>query len=112
MVEKQELEIHLAPIQTALTIIEEERATREQKTARLRALRLAKERQEAQTQGRSRRKTKDVHAKSKSARKVSSTKPCLGKRGGWNPVHSAEFEIGHSPAWYGIMDKATKVEKP
>ena len=82
MIGKQELEIQLARTrEAAIAIIEQERAAREQKTARLRALRLAKEEQDAQTQGRSRRRTKEVHAKSKSARKVSSTKPRLGKRG-------------------------------
>ena len=72
MAEKQELEVRFAPIsKTAITIVEEERAAREQKTARLRALRLAKEEQDAQSRGRSRRRTKEVHATSKSARRVS-----------------------------------------
>ena len=63
MVEKQELEIRFAPIsKTATTIVEEERAAREQKTASLRALRLAKEEQELQSRGSSRRRTKEVRA--------------------------------------------------
>ena len=72
MAEKQELEVRFAPIsKTAITIVEEERAAREQKTARLRALRLAKEEQDAQSRGRSRRRTKEVRATSKGARRVS-----------------------------------------
>ena len=61
--QRKQLEIRFAQIsETAVSIIKEERAAREQKTARLRALRLAKEEQDAQSRGRSRRRTKEVRA--------------------------------------------------